>query len=215
MIIEAKPLSPTLFKCVRFLLKRLLNKRFNKLIIRPVPIQSHQSYLLMCNHFSFWDGFLAYYLISEILWKQDQVQKVYIMSLKKQMEKNRWLKYFGSFSVDPGKRSVKDSFDYASKVLSTPGNLLLFFPQGKLESISVQVIEFQEGLREIVPKIDGTCQMIWSSNLIEYFESMKPSVYFNMLDCGNNHSFNFSRMKDQVNVHHRAAMLKNIRFTKQ
>ena len=128
---------------------------------------------------------------------------------------NKWLKYFGSFSVDPGKRTVKESFDYASEVLSKPGNLLLFYPQGKLESQSVRHIQFQEGLKEIIPNIAGDCQIIWSSNLIEYFESTKPSVYFNLLDCGTNHNFNFEQLKQEVNTHHKKSLQKNLRFTKE
>lgn len=184
------------------------------MVIRPVELSPNHSYLLMCNHFSFWDGFLAYYLFSKVFWGPGKVNKIYIMSLKKQMEMNKWLRYFGSFSVDPGKKTVKESFEYAAKVLSTPGNLLLFYPQGKLESMSVRDIQFQEGLKEIIPQISGNCQLIWSSNLIEYFESMKPSVYFNLLDCGTNHSFNFDELKESVNLHHKASLQKNVRFTK-
>ena len=215
MIIKAKPLSPFLFKCAGVILNRLIKKRFNKMVIRDIKISPNHSYLLMCNHFSFWDGFLAYYLCNKLLWAPNQVNRIYIMSLKKQMEMNKWLKYFGSFSVDPGKRTVKESFDYASEVLSKPGNLLLFYPQGKLESQSVRHIQFQEGLKEIIPNITGDCQIIWSSNLIEYFESTKPSVYFNLLDCGTNHNFNFEQLKQEVNTHHKKSLQKNLRFTKE
>ena len=91
------------------------------------------------------------------------MKKLYIMSLKKQMDKNKWLRYIGSFSIDPGKRSIQESFDYIAEVLSEPGNLLLFYPQGKLESLYTMFIKFDEGIYEIVPRIKGDCQLIWNS----------------------------------------------------
>jgi hypothetical protein len=54
------------------------------------------------------------------------------------MEKKWWLRHLGSFSVDPGKLSVNESLAYAAEILNEPGNLLLFFPQGNLESCSYQ-----------------------------------------------------------------------------
>ncbi|TCC94725.1 1-acyl-sn-glycerol-3-phosphate acyltransferase [Pedobacter hiemivivus] len=215
MIIKAKPLSPFFFKCGTKIIGWLFKRRFNKIILRNIDIKPDHSYLLMCNHFSFLDGLIAYHLCDKSLRKKNGMKQLYIMSLKKQMEKNKWLRYFGSFSVDPGKRSIKESFDYAAEILSKPGNVLLFYPQGNLESSQVRHIQFQDGLKQIVPKVKGKCQLIWSSNLIEYFESTKPSLYYNLLDCGTGEAFDFESLKQQVNQHHRASIEKNIRFTKE
>jgi len=131
------------------------------------------------------------------------------------MQKNWWLKYFGAFSIAPGTHSVEESLNYAAGILVRPGNLLLFYPQGNLESSHIRYIEFKEGVAEIIPKINGNCQLLWSSNLTEYFESLKPSVYFNMLDCGTNHDFDFEKLKEKVNKHHLQAIKSLIRFTKE
>ena len=72
-----------------------------------------------------------------------------------------------------------------------------------------------DGIYEIVKGIKGDCQLIWSSNLIEYFESTKPSAWFNLLDCGTNQDFDFEALKQKVNEHHLQAMKKNVRFTKE
>ncbi|WEK20733.1 MAG: 1-acyl-sn-glycerol-3-phosphate acyltransferase [Candidatus Pedobacter colombiensis] len=215
MIIKAKPLNPFFFKCGAILIGWFLKRRFNKILIKDIEINPDSSYLLMCNHFSFLDGLLAYYLCNKVLWKKNGMKRLYIMSLKKQMEKNKWLRYCGSFSIDPGKRSIAESFDYATEILSKPGNVLLFYPQGNLESSHIRYIQFQDGLREIVPNVKGRCQLIWSSNLIEYFESTKPSLYYNLLDCGSNEEFDFDSLKQQVNLHHRKSIEKNIRFTEE
>lgn len=214
MIIKAKPLNPFFFKCGAILIGWILKRRFNKILVHGIDIKPDHSYLLMCNHFSFLDGLLAYHLCHKALWKNG-MKRLYIMSLKKQMEKNKWLRYCGSFSVDPGKRSIVESFEYASEILSKPGNVLLFYPQGNLESSHIRHIQFQDGLREIVPNVKGKCQLIWSSNVIEYFESTKPSLYYNLLDCGESAEFDFESVKQQVNLHHRKSIEKNIRFTKE
>jgi 1-acyl-sn-glycerol-3-phosphate acyltransferase len=196
-----------------YLVERVLKSRLNKLVINPIEIKPGHSYILLCNHFGFGDGFLGFYLAWKVILKQGQMKRLYIMSVKKQMQKNRWLRYCGSFSVEPGKVSIRESFAYAAEQLAEPGNLLLFFPQGNLESCHIRSIKFQEGIAEIIPLIKGNCQIIWTSNIIEYFESLSPSVYFNMLDCGTNHNFDFDALKQQVNQHHLQSIKQNIRFT--
>jgi len=213
MMIKPKPFSiKTLERAARFV-SWITRRRFNKMVISEAEIKPNHSYLLMCNHFSFWDGVWAIYLTLNGIHKQQAVTGFYIMSLKRQMEKNWWLKYIGAFSISPGPRSVEESLTFAAEILSTPGNLLLFYPQGNLESSHVRHIEFQQGVATIVPKIQGNCQLVWCSILTEYFESLKPSVYFNMLDCGDNHHFDFETLKQQVNEHHLLSIKKNIRFT--
>lgn len=215
MIIKAKPLRPIFLEWGAIIATRFFRKRFNKMIINEAEIKPGHSYILMCNHFSFMDGFLAVYLSLYGFHKKKPLSGFYIMSLKKQMEKNWWLKYIGAFSIVPGSRSAAESLSYAAELLSKQGNLLLFYPQGNLESQYVRNIEFKDGLATIVSQIKGDCQLIWCSILTEYFESTKPSVYFNLLDCGTNHEFDFEALKDKVNKHHQQAIQNNIRFTKE
>ncbi|MGZ3874259.1 MAG: glycerol acyltransferase, partial [Mucilaginibacter sp.] len=68
---------------------------------------------------------------------------------------------------------------------------------------------------EIVKRIKGDCQLLWSSNVIEYFESTKPSAFLSLLDCGTNHEFDFEALKQKVNTHHLQSMKKTVRFTKE
>jgi len=215
MIIKAKPIP---FALYRFLLWPVLwfsRKRFNKMIINDIDIKPGHSYILMTNHFGFFDGFFAYYLCFNYINKKQKLKGLYSMSVKKQMEKKWWLKYAGSFSVDPGKKSVAESLSYAASRLNEPGNLLIFYPQGELESAYVRHIDFKDGLYEIVTRTKGNCQLIWSSILTEYFEGYKPSVYFNLLDCGTNKDFDFEVLKRTINTHHLNAIKRNIRYTKE
>jgi 1-acyl-sn-glycerol-3-phosphate acyltransferase len=215
MIIKSRPMSPFFFKLAAAITGMVFRQKCKKLVIHPVELKPNHSYILMCNHFSFWDGFWALYVCRKAFFKEGGMKKLYIMSVKKQMEKNKFLKYIGSFSVDPGKRSITESFDYAAEVLAEPGNLLLFYPQGKLESAFIRHIKFDEGLYEIVTRLKpiDNCQLIWSSNLFEFYESFKPTITAYMLDCGTNHDFDFEELKKKTNAFHLERIKKQVRYT--
>jgi len=216
MIIKAKPVSINLIRYVALFLMWFFRKRLNKLVFNnDINLIPNHSYILMCNHFGFIDGFFAYYLCFKWLNKKQKIKGLYTMSVKKQMEKNWWLKYAGSFSIDPGKRSIDESLTYAAELLKEPGNVLIYFPQGNLESCHVRNIHFMDGLYEITTRTSGNCQLIWCSNILEYFENSKPSIYFNFLDCGTNHQFDFESLKQKVNKHHAASLDKTLRLLKQ
>ena len=215
MIIKSKPLPLYMLKFLGGLSGMVFKFRCSKLLIHDIDLKPNHSYIFMANHFSFWDGFWAFYVFRKTFLKKHNMKRLYIMSLKKQMEKNKWLRNIGSFSVDPGKRSIEESFDYAAEMLSEPGNLLLFYPQGKLESCYIRYIKFDEGLYEIVSKIKGNCQLIWNSSTIEYFESLSPTIDSRMLDCGTNHDFNFEALKTKVNEFHLECIQRNIRYTEE
>lgn len=215
MIIKPKKFPAPLFKIGFYFISWLVSKRFNKLIIDTVEFKADTSYLLLCNHFSFWDGFLATYLVRNSIYKQRGIKALNFMSVKKQMQINPWLRYTGSFSVEPGKISAGESVAYAAEILSTAGNVLVLYPQGNLESSHVRKIVLQDGINAIIPQIKGNCQIIWSSNLTEFFESLKPSVYFYMMDCGTNKDYNFDVLNQKINAFHKAAIQKQLRFTRE
>lgn len=215
MIIKPKLLPIPFLNLCFAVMNWFIKMRFNKLVIRDVPFRSGHSYLLMCNHFSFWDGFWAIYLCWKTIRKTQKFNRIYIMVLKKQMEMNPWLKYFGCFSVSPGRATVSESLAYAAELLNTPGNVVLMYPQGNLESNHVRDIVMNDGIAHIVSQTKGPCQLLWSSNLIEYFEGFRASVYFHMLDCGSRDNFNFLELSWKINAHHREAVKKQFRFTEE
>lgn len=215
MIIKPKLLPKPIYLGGAKFLNWFLKRRFNKLLIDDVPLQSDCSYLLMCNHLGFWDGFWSLYLVYNAFHKKQNLNGFNIMILKKQLQKNPWLRYFGCFSIVPNSKSSAESLAFAAEILNKPGNILIMFPQGNLESIYVREIVVKDGINEILKQVKGKCQLIWSSNLIEYFESLKPSVYFKMLDCGTNTDFNFENLKADINTHHQQAIQKQFRFTEE
>lgn len=214
MIIKAKPLPFGFLVFLGKILIWLLKRKFRKIVVYPTNVATESSYVFMSNHFSFLDGFIAGYLLKKEIYDKYPLKGLYIMVLEKQLQKNRWITWFGGFSVAPGTNTVKESLAYAADVLSQPGNVLLLYPQGKIESNHVDYINIKNGIAEIVPQIKGICQLIWSSNLVDYYEGIKPSLYCHMLDCGNNTAFDFEKLKMQINEHHALALKKQIRLPK-
>jgi len=213
MILKPKKLPYWGFNVPAPILCWILKRRFNKLVINSIDLKPNCSYLLLSNHIGFWDGFWGAYLCYKLMDKRVPLRAFFAMSLKKQLEKNQWLRYFGCFSVSPFGKSREESIDFAAKILNKPGNILLFYPQGNLESNYVRQIELREGIAEILAKTNENCQIIWTSNLIEYFESLKASVYFHMLDCGTNVNFNIDELSQKINDHHQKSIQKQFRFT--
>lgn len=211
MIIKARPFPAWVLRITASIVVWVLRFRLNKIKVHPINIKKGHSYLLMCNHFSFWDGFWAAYLCSEVIRDKRGLEGLYIMIMKKQLQMNPWLTRFGCFSVNPGKVNVHESLSHAAELLNVPGNIVLMYPQGNLESQHIRKIEVKEGIETIVTQVKGDCQLIWSSNIVEYFESIKPSVSAYMLDCGTNHDFDFERLKREINEHHQKALDDQVR----
>lgn len=216
MIIKAKPFGTKITLLVWRILAWIFSWKFNKMKIEEVPIKKGHSYILMCNHFSFWDGFWASYICLKSIYKQEpNIKNIYIMSLLDQLKKNMWMRKLGSFSIDPGSDTINESMDFIASKLNEPGNIFLLFPQGKLESLYVRDIQMQPGIISVVRRVKSDCQIIWSSTLIEYFESLKPSIHFDLLDCGTTKDFNFREMRTKINLHHKEAIKKHLRFTEE
>lgn len=178
-----------------------LRKAFNTFNYNQIELKPGHSILLLCNHFSWWDGFWAGQLSVRYLHR-----KFFIMMQHDHLEKRLFFKYVGGFSIKRQSKEVVQSLNYAADLLSNPENLVTVFPQGELVSNHATEIQIERGIAHIVKKIKGDCQIIYYSALIDYFESLKPSVYLHLLDCGTNHDFDYERLKLQINEHHKKAL---------
>ncbi len=175
-----------------------LRKAFNIIQHNEVEIMDGHSILLLCNHFSWWDGFFADRLTSIYLHRD-----FYIMMQEDHLKKRMFFNLLGGFSINQKSKEVVSSLQYAAQLLSNPKNLVTIFPQGALISNHTEEIEIGRGIEYVVKKIKGNCQIIYYSAFIEYFESLKPSVYIHFLNCGTNHNFDLEALKTTINQHHK------------
>jgi hypothetical protein len=122
------------------------------------------------------------------------------------LQKRMFINLLGAFSIKRESKEVIQSLQYTAALLSNPGNLVTVFPQGELVSNHTEEVNIERGIDYIVKKIKGNCQIIYYSAFIDYFESLKPSVYFHLLNCGTNHDFDYEKVKAMINAHHKQAL---------
>src|ERR1041385_3314501 len=178
-----------------------LRKAFKVLKHDEVKVLPGHSVLLLCNHFSWWDGFFAGFLTHTYLHRD-----FHIMMQEDHLQKRMFFNRVGGFSINRKSKAVVESLQYAAKLLDNPDNLVAVFPQGALESNHIDEINIERGIDYIVKKKKGDCQIIYYSAFVEYFESLKPSVYFRFLDCGTARDFDFDKVKAVINAHHKKAI---------
>ena len=152
----------------------MINRHFASVeVIGDIETSSDRSVLLLSNHTAWWDGFWHLYLNMKIFKK-----KFHFMMLEEQLRKHWYFNYTGGFSVNKSAKSVIETIQYSAELLSHPENLVLIFPQGKIESIHKQSIDFEKGVQKIIERTDrSNLQIIYLVNSIDYFINKKPILY--------------------------------------
>jgi 1-acyl-sn-glycerol-3-phosphate acyltransferase len=174
---------------------------FNRLVVTPFKPKEGHSILLLCNHFSWWDGLWGNYLA---YWHLKR--KLYIMMQEDHLQKRMLFNLFGGFSINRSSREMIKSLQYAAGLLDNPENLVVVFPQGSLISNHTGKITVERGIEMLIKNIKGPCQIVYSCALIDYFESLKPSVFFHLFDCGVAGELNFADLTENINNFHQQAL---------
>ncbi len=142
-------------------------------VVGNVKVSDARSILLLSNHCSWWDGFWQLFLNMKIFKK-----KFHFMMLEEQLKKHWYFNYTGGFSVKKSARSVVETVQYSAELLSQPQNLVLMFPQGKVESIHKQSVSFEKGVEKILERTDRSkVQIVFLVNSIDYFINKRPILY--------------------------------------
>lgn len=178
-----------------------MRKAFNQIVVMPFTPKPGHSILLLCNHFSWWDGFFGNYLA---YWHLKR--KLYIMMQQDHLEKRMLFNLFGGFSIEKGSRETIKSLWYAADLLNDPENLVVVFPQGELISNHATELTIERGIERLIKHIKGPCQIVYSCVLIDYFESLKPSAYIHLFDCGIAGEVSFDDMVKNINAFHQQAL---------
>lgn len=133
---------------------------------------SDKAILLISNHISWWDGFWAMYLNRKIFCKN-----FYFMMLEEQLKKFWFFRYAGGFSVKRNTKSVMDTLNYTEDLLNDKRNMVLIFPQGKINSVYKQKFDFEKGVDRIASDLQNNIKIIFLANIIDYGSYSKPGVY--------------------------------------
>ena len=174
----------------------MTNSHFSQVaIVGNVAVTSNRSVLLISNHTSWWDGFWQLYLNMKVFKK-----KFHFMMLEEQLRKHWYFNYTGGFSVKKSARSTVETIQYSAELLSHPNNLVLMFPQGKVESIHKYSVTFEKGVEKILEKTNrADVQIVFLVNSIDYFINRKPILYQYIKEY-NRESIKYLDIEQQYNV---------------
>jgi len=150
----------------------LLKKNFSRFFLTDeIPyINPDKGLIITPNHISWWDGFFIDYVSRKFI-----SRKFYILMLEEQLKKYPFFRRTGAFSIIPGSvKSIRETFNYAAEIVKDPGNLLVFYPQGEIESFEKQP-DVKPGLRLL---LNNNIDILPVAFKIEYHNQKKPAVYF-------------------------------------
>lgn len=129
------------------------------------------STLLIANHFSWWDGFFAWYLNQKLIRR-----RIYVMMLEEQLKNRLFFARVGAFGIKTGRREVIKAIRYSADILSQPGNLLVMFPQGLIQSQHRSFLNFQRGVVEILNLCNPAPDILFCAALLDYYSFRRPSL---------------------------------------
>lgn len=186
-------------KSVSFLLKHEFKNFF---LMNEFPgIDEKRGLVVTPNHFSWWDGFFADYLLKRFINRTP-----YIMMLERQLKRYKFFRYTGAFSIEPSSASsVIESLRYSSEILDTPDSYLIFYPQGEIQLYETEFVSLKNGLEHLASKSEFDVLIV--SFKIFYNENRKPSVC-----CRFGEKFSSGQLKSDFELY-KKSFIENIRMT--
>lgn len=174
----------------------LVQRNFHNVNFNAIAIDKNKSALLLANHFSWWDGFLMYYINHKLLKK-----RYHVMVIEETVKNISFFKYMGAFSISKNSKDILTSLSYAAELLNDPENMVLIFPQGKLYSNFVDEVAFEKGLQRITEKAAGKFQIIQAATFIESLEHKKPTANVYLSNNGEA-AGSLAEMRDNYRQHY-------------
>jgi hypothetical protein len=176
-----------------FYCKWKIRQYFSKVNLYGEYHEKNLPILVIANHVSWWDGIWTMYLNIERF-----NRKFHFMMLEDEIKKDKVPNLVGGYSIRKGSRSIIESINYTAELLSNTKNMVLLFPQGKIESSFISSVQFENGFNNILKKINSNVQIIFLVNLVDYFSNMKPILYMYFREYPNM-NINAEKMKSDFN----------------
>lgn len=160
-----------------FYARRGLRQHFHHVRFEGMVNTADRPVLLIGNHFSWWDGFIAYRLNDLFLHK-----KFHIMMLEEQLESRLFLNKAGAFSVKRGSRTVMDTLKYASGLLHEPENMVVVYPQGIITTVHRRPVRFERGTERIIAGASDKLMILFYVALPDWFSEKKPDLFVRIIE---------------------------------
>lgn len=149
----------------------LLKRHFRQVTIEGSFADQGKPVMLIGNHVSWWDGFWGMYLKLKIV-----KRRFHVMMQEDQLLRFRFFNYTGAFSINRKSRDMLASLQYAASLLQDPANMVLIYPQGRLQSLYCTNFHFEKGIERIIRNKEGEIHLLMSVNMIDYLAHPKPSL---------------------------------------
>ncbi len=176
MIIKARHI-PFFVRFFSYYSRTGLKRHFNDVTFDCSVSPAGRPVLLIGNHFSWWDGFIAYHLNDLFLHK-----KFHIMMLEEQLEKRLFLNKAGAYSVRRGSRSVVETLSYTSVLLHEAENMVVVYPQGTITSIHRRPVRFERGTERIIAGASDKLMILFYVALPDWYSEKKPGLYIRVIE---------------------------------
>ena len=180
MILKAKH-NTIIYPFFKSYIRRKIKQNFKPIKIIGEVADKNLPVLLITNHNSWWDGLWVEYVNQQIF-----KRKFYFMMLEDQLRKFWFFNYTGGFSVRKNSKSIIETLDYTKQLLANKNNLVLIYPQGKIQSMHNTDFQFERGLEHILKKLQNPVQVIFMVSLVDYFSSDKPGLYLYIQEYAEN-----------------------------
>jgi 1-acyl-sn-glycerol-3-phosphate acyltransferase len=149
----------------------MIRSHFSRVRIISEIKASSNPVLMIGNHFSWWDGFIACYINREVFRK-----KLHIMMLEDQLKPRMFLNKAGAYSIKRGSRDALASLNYTSELLEKADSLVVMYPQGEFQSVYQYPVAFGKGIELVSKRTGREIQLVFYAALIDYFSERKPSL---------------------------------------
>ena len=163
--------NPFHVRFFRFYSRFMLYKHFREINLKGSYNEKNLPVLLIGNHFSWWDGFIANYLNS-ILFRR----RFHIMMLEEQLETRLFLNKAGAYSIKKKSKDMVESLRYTQEILNKNKNLVALYPQGEIQSLYHYPVKFEKGISSVIKDIPNKVQIVFLAALVDYFSYRKPTL---------------------------------------
>lgn len=186
----------------------ILKKDFSDFQYNALEIKGNTSVLILANHFSWWDGFLLFYINKKLFKKH-----FHVLVNSDNYKQVGFLKYLGAFAAENKGKDVLETLNYAGQLLDNPENLVLVFPQGKLFSNHVNSINFEKGVMQMINASQKRLSIVFAATFIDYFSKRKPSAFSYLQNWESEEYISLQLLKSAYNKHYDHAVVKQTQIS--
>jgi 1-acyl-sn-glycerol-3-phosphate acyltransferase len=153
---------------------KLMRKHFsNYYLVNEFPkVDDNAGLLITPNHISWWDGFFIQHACRKFIKRE-----LYLMILEKQLRRYWFFRKIGTCSINPDNpKSIINTADYVSKLISNPVNAVVIYPQGEIEPYEKRPLSLKRGLQLFIRDIHINFYILPVGFKIQYYNEKKPAI---------------------------------------